>query len=136
MRAVRKRYALLWLLCLMDFSTTALAQQAAQEATRGGDATSRFVGRWAQSRPPRDFEGGCVVGFLAFKFESSGYFIFNNRVRGTWFVDELGNIVLRTRDGERITLYYDGTSLRPAQNTKFTRRTFQYERCGAAQPAG
>jgi len=128
---VWKRYVFLWLLCLLiDVDGVVCAQPAANDARQSPDVAARFVGLWSQSRPPRDFEGGCVVGYLTFKFEASGYFIFNNRERGTWWVDELGNVVLRTRDGLRLTLYFDGGStLRPSQDTRFTRRTYEYTRC-------
>ena len=96
------------------------------------DAMQRFTGpRWSQIRPDRDFNGGCVIGFLAFQFSPTGYFVFNNHVRGSWRVDEIGNLKLRTRDGVVFTLIVEGDTLRPTRNLPFMKRTFMYQRCPA-----
>jgi hypothetical protein len=96
------------------------------------DAMVRFTGpRWSQIRPDRDFNGGCVIGFLAFQFSPTGYFVFNNRIRGSWRLDELGNLKLRTKDGVTFTLIVEGDLLRPTRNLPFMKRTFQYQRCPA-----
>ena len=96
------------------------------------DAMTRFTGpRWSQIRPDRDFNGGCVIGFLAFQFSPTGYFVFNNHIRGSWRVDELGNLKLRTRDGIVFTLVIEGDTMRPTRNLPFMKRTFQYQRCPA-----
>ena len=93
-------------------------------------AVSRFTGpRWSMIRPARDFEGGCVVGFLAFSFSETGYFVFNNRVRGSWRIDELGNLKLRTRDGLQFTLYVEGDTLRTYDKLPFIKRTDLFQRC-------
>jgi hypothetical protein len=95
-----------------------------------GPALSLFTAtRWSMIRPARDFEGGCVVGFLAFQFSPTGYFVFNNRIRGSWRIDELGNLKLRTRDGILFTLLVDGSTLRSTVNLPFLRRTDLYQRC-------
>jgi hypothetical protein len=94
------------------------------------DATSRFTGpRWSMIRPSRDFEGGCVIGFLAFQFSPTGYFVYNNHVRGSWRVDEIGNLKLRTRDGVVFTLVVDGNTLRPTRTLPFVKRTDLFQRC-------
>jgi hypothetical protein len=96
------------------------------------DELSRFTSSaWALIHPDRDYQGGCVVGFLAFRFSPTGYFVYNNRIRGSWRVDELGNLLLRTRDGLKFTLIVDGNTLRPTQNLPFARRFYQYQRCPA-----
>jgi hypothetical protein len=96
----------------------------------GADSISRFASaRWSQIRPNRDFDGGCVVGFLAFKFSPTGYFIFNNHVRGSWLVDELGNLKLRSRTGEVVTMVVEGNTLRPTRTVSFVRRTDLFQRC-------
>jgi hypothetical protein len=92
-------------------------------------AVQRFTGRWSSILPARDFEGGCVVGYLAFSFSPTGYWVFNNRIRGSWRIDEIGNLKLRTRDGVRFTLLVQDNVLRPAQNLPFLRRTQLYQRC-------
>jgi hypothetical protein len=96
----------------------------------GSDSMTRFTGpRWSQIRPNRDFQGGCVVGFLAFQFNPTGYFIFNNHVHGSWRVDELGNLKLRSRDGETVTMVVDGDIIRPTRTVSFVRRTDLFQRC-------
>ena len=102
------------------------AQQADPEAPLVTHFTST---RWSMIRPARDFEGGCVVGFMAFSFSETGYFVFNNRVRGSWRIDELGNLKMRTRDGTQFTLLVDGDTLRTYVNLPFIRRTDLFQRC-------
>jgi hypothetical protein len=97
-----------------------------------GEALRRFTGpAWSLVFPDRDYQGGCVVGFLAFKFSPTGYFIYNNRLKGTWRVDELGNLLMRTRDGLRFTLIVEGNTLHPTENLPFARRFYQFQRCPA-----
>ena len=79
--------------------------------------------------PDKDYEGGCVVGFLAFTFSPTGYFIFNNRIKGSWRLDELGNVKLRTRDGVRFTLILEDNILRPTANIDFLKRNQRYQKC-------
>lgn len=99
-------------------------------ATTGADALTRFTGpRWAMIRPPRDFDGGCAIGYLAFTFSPTGYFIYNNRVKGSWRIDEIGNLKLRTRDGLAFTLLVEGNTLRVNRNLPFVRRTELFQRC-------
>ena len=95
-----------------------------------GDALTRFTAlRWAMIRPPRDFDGGCSVGFLAFSFSPTGYFIYNNRIKGSWRIDEIGNLKLRTRDGTAFTLLVEGNILRPNKTLPFIKRTELFQRC-------
>jgi hypothetical protein len=108
---------------------SAHAQQSS-DSDPNGPATAHFTAtRWSMIRPNRDFEGGCVVGFLSFQFSQTGYFVFNNRIRGSWRIDELGNLKLRTRDGVLFTLIVEGSTLRPTVNLPFLRRTDLYQRC-------
>jgi hypothetical protein len=94
------------------------------------DEIERFTTtRWSMSNPPKDYEGGCVVGFLAFQFSPTGYFTFNNRIHGSWRIDELGNLKLRTRAGQRFTLLVEGTTLRPTHTVAFLRRGQVFQRC-------
>jgi hypothetical protein len=98
----------------------------------GTEGIDRFTGpRWAMIRPPRDFEGGCVVGFLAFQFSPTGYFVYNNRVRGSWRIDELGNLKLRVRDGTTFSMVVDGNTLRATRTVPFIKRTDLFQRCPA-----
>lgn len=85
--------------------------------------------RWSMIIPDKDYEGGCVVGFLAFSFSPTGYFVFNNRIRGSWRIDELGNLKLRTRDGVPITMIVDGQTMRSNKTIDFLKRTMIFQRC-------
>ena len=96
----------------------------------GADYIQRFTAtRWSMIVPDKDFEGGCVVGFLAFSFSPTGYFVFNNKIRGSWRLDELGNLKLRTRDGLRLTLLVEGNTIRPSQTSQFLTRAQVFQRC-------
>lgn len=116
-------------LALSCVSQLAFAQEAI-DMEPGGPNIERFTSaRWSMISPDKDFEGGCVVGFLAFQFSPTGYFTYNNRIRGSWRIDELGNLKLRTRDGFRFTLLVEGTTLRPAQTVAFLNRGQLFQRC-------
>jgi hypothetical protein len=94
------------------------------------DNVSRFTkARWSMISPDKDYEGGCLVGFLAFEFSATGYFSFNNHLRGAWRIDELGNIKLRTRDGVRFTLVVDGSTMRPTSDVPPLKRSQVFQRC-------
>src|SRR5687767_6525818 len=97
----------------------------------GADNMVRFTrARWSMISPDKDYEGGCVVGFLAFEFSPTGYFTFNNRIRGSWRIDELGNLKLRTRDGIRFTMLVDGGTIRPSQDVgNLLKRNQTFQRC-------
>ncbi|HEX5658205.1 MAG TPA: hypothetical protein VFX59_13465 [Polyangiales bacterium] len=91
---------------------------------------------WAMTLPERDFGGGCVVGFLAFKFQPNGYFIYNNRISGWWRLDtKSGNIRMRTREGLRFLLTKEGDTLRVPQNTPFMKRGNMFTKCGPSEGA-
>jgi hypothetical protein len=97
-----------------------------------GEAMRRFTGpAWSLVFPDRDYQGGCVIGFLSFRFSPTGYFVYNNRLRGSWRVDEMGNLLLRTKDGLKFTLIVEGTTLRPVENLPFARKFYQFQRCPA-----
>ena len=104
--------------------------QGTMQIDPNSDSIKRFTGpRWSMIVPDKDYEGGCVVGFLAFSFSPTGYFVYNNRIRGSWRVDELGNLKLRTRDGLQFTLLVNGQTLRPSRTTEFLTRAMLFERC-------
>jgi hypothetical protein len=122
------------LVLALAIGISAVGSGHAQQLDLSGDAdaTARFTGpRWSMIRPSRDFEGGCVIGFLAFQFSPTGYFVYNNHVRGSWRVDEIGNLKLRTRDGLVFTLVVDGNTLRPTRNLPFAKRTDLFQRCAS-----
>ncbi|HKU41652.1 MAG TPA: hypothetical protein VJR89_26020 [Polyangiales bacterium] len=107
-----------------------VALAAAQTTNPGADIERFTKARWSQIYPDKDFEGGCVVGFLAFQFSATGYFIYNNHIKGAWRVDELGNLKLRTREGLRFTLMVDGNTLRPSQDVAgVLKRSTTFQRC-------
>lgn len=107
-----------------------LAQQQPSGPTTDNAILARLTGsRWSLILPDKDYEGGCVVGFLAFSFSPTGYFIFNNRIKGSWRLDELGNLKLRTRDGLRFTLILEDNVLRPSANIDFLKRSQRYQKC-------
>jgi hypothetical protein len=90
--------------------------------------------RWSMVLPERDYEGGCLVGFLAFKFMPNGYFIYNNRISGWWRYDANNNIIrLRTKDGVRFMLMVEADQLRVTANLPFVRRGNMFQKCPPAQ---
>jgi hypothetical protein len=110
-------------------SATAGASDAA-DWDPNSPAVLRFTqARWSMIYPDRDFEAGCLTGYLAFKFSPTGYFVFNNRIRGSWRIDQLGNLQLRTRDGVRFALLVLSSGLRPIQDHGVIRRTQTYALC-------
>jgi len=131
-----RRSGCVWTSCCLAACLWAAsaASATAQDLAKTSDSLMRFTGpRWSLIRPARDFQGGCAVGFLSFRFDPTGYFIFNNRVRGAWWIDELGNLKLRTREGVRFTLLVEGNTLRPTRNLPFPflNRTSLFQRCPA-----
>jgi hypothetical protein len=95
----------------------------------GADIVRFTKARWSMISPDKDYEGGCVVGFLAFQFSPSGYFTYNNHIHGSWRVDELGNLKLRTRDGLRFTMMVDGSTIHSSQDIGLLKRSYVFQRC-------
>ena len=107
-------------------------KSAAQTAELDPDLMVRLTAtRWSMIQPDKDYEGGCVVGFLAFSFSQTGYFIYNNRIRGSWRIDELGNIKIRTKDGQRFTMILEDNQMRPAGDFGWVKRNMRFQRCPA-----
>jgi hypothetical protein len=61
---------------------------------------------WAQVQPDYGYLNGCQTGIRAFSFDSTGRFVFNKKIQGSWWVEPNG-IGLRTKDGKRLRLNYD-----------------------------
>lgn len=125
-----------WIACVLVACSCGLALAHGARADEpldidpSADYIQRFTAtRWSMIVPDKDYEGGCVVGFLAFSFSPTGYFVFNNKIRGSWRLDELGNIKLRTRDGLRLTLLVEGNTIRPSQTSQFLTRAQVFQRC-------
>lgn len=121
-----------WLIALlMLVAAHAHAQDKKLDAELDDPELSELANTvWAMTLPERDFAGGCVVGFLAFKFLPNGYFIYNNRISGWWRLDLVsGNIRMRTREGLRFLLAKEANELRVPQNTPFLRRGNLFQKC-------
>jgi len=114
---------------LLALTATVRADESPTEAEAVPDL-SRFTGaRWSMSYPERDYEGGCVVGFLSFQFYPNGFFTYNVKVRGVWRLDDEGRLQLRTRDGVRFTLLQEGDGLHATRDLPFLRRSNVFRRC-------
>ena len=85
--------------------------------------------RWVLQRPGQDPTDGCVGGFFSFQFSPTGYFVYNNKIRGSWVVDGLGNIRLKTSTGQMLKLIVAGNTLRPPGNIGFLLKKNVFERC-------
>jgi hypothetical protein len=71
--------------------------------------TARFVGRyWSQSRPALNYQFGCDTGWHAFSFNALGFFIYDGKVSGHWWLDHASNVGVLTNAGERLLLLFDG----------------------------
>lgn len=127
---MKTRWAFLAVLVVAVFRVA--AQPAVEDPDEDADGLGdlRFTeAPWSQNYPDRAFERGCVDGFLAFEFSASGYFIFDNRLNGSWRQDELGNLVLKTRDGRRFRLVVNGDQLVLPQDFSIGRRGTQFQKC-------
>jgi len=72
----------------------------------------RFVARyWSQNRPDLHFAYGCDTGWHSFSFRTDGFFIYDGKVAGAWWLNHLNNIDVLTNNGERMELFYDGNNL-------------------------
>lgn len=85
--------------------------------------------RWVLQRPDQDPTDACVGGFFSFQFSATGYFVYNNRHRGSWRVDAQGNLRLKTSKGQMLLLLANGTTLRAAGNGGFLLKKNVFERC-------
>jgi hypothetical protein len=104
-----------------------------------------FVGSyWSQIRPNYSYLNGCETGYRAFSFTRDGYFVFDNKVHGSWRVDRLGNLVLRTKEGRQLKLSHNQSGLlvpvvsnnqltkgppNPASGEFYFRRTDLFQQC-------
>jgi hypothetical protein len=108
---------------------SAIAQSNPGDGDAGSNAT-RFSGTyWSQIYPKRDYDRGCAIGFLAFEFQPAGYFIFDRKVTGSWQVDELGNLKLRTKQGEVLKLVVHSDTLEATSELGLVKRAYLYQKC-------
>ncbi len=128
---IRTRHRLLFACCAFWAATICRgeAETSTDNPVPQQNAARFNGGYWAQIYPNRDFERGCVIGYLAFEFSPTGYFIFNRKTTGSWRIDELGNLKLRTRDGASITLTVSNDLLRPASDLGLIKRANLYQKC-------
>jgi hypothetical protein len=85
--------------------------------------------RWVLQRPDQNPTDACVGGFFSFLFSETGYFVYNNRIRGSWRVDQLGNLRLKTHNGPNVLLLANGNTLRPVANAGFVLKRNIFQRC-------
>jgi hypothetical protein len=143
MRNCRSHWLKPWAIILLFVLTLpAHAQQDEDQGVVHRDVFTKHY--WSQIQPNYFYLNGCSTGYRAFLFNDTGYFLFDNRVHGSWRVDQLGNLRLRTTDGRELRLYYDKvTSLVPivptneltsqpansASGTFYFRRTDVFQEC-------
>ena len=65
-------------------------------------------GYWSQVQPAQNFEYGCRTGWRAFRFGTQGYFLYDGRISGHWWLDHGRNVRLWTSDGQVLILFFDG----------------------------
>ena len=111
-----------------------LCAQRSASAQIGGPPVNvtadRFTANnWSEVYPSGSFETGCVNGYLAFVFSPDGGFVFNHRTRGSWRVDGRGNLFLRTREGTKFQLLFDGNGLTSNSKTTFLKRFAHFAEC-------
>jgi hypothetical protein len=129
-RALQRGAAIFAALTVLLSAASQIRADEPKEPDPNADVMRLFTTtRWSMIVPDKDYEGGCVVGFLAFAFSPTGYFTFNNKIRGSWRIDELGNLKLRTRDGLLFTMLVDGQSMRSSKTIQFLSRTMIFQRC-------
>lgn len=85
-----------------------VARSATPAEFRRDAGRERFVGRfWSQIRPNLNFQYGCNTGWHAFRFRSDGYFVYDGKIAGSWWIDHLGNVNALTTTGQKLLLFYD-----------------------------
>ena len=129
----RRSLARLLAACATVALLPATIQGQTQASTTNSDAASnsaRFSGGyWSQIYPNRDYDRGCAIGFLAFEFTPDGYFIFDRKVTGSWQVDEIGNLKLRTKQGEVLKLIVHSDTLQASTDLGLIKRADLYQKC-------
>jgi hypothetical protein len=101
--------------------------------------TARFVGRyWSQSRPALNYQFGCDTGWHSFRFNALGFFIYDGKVSGHWWLDHASNVGVLTNAGERLVLLFDGASTlvqwrrdEDARDSVFGQEYRTYRECAA-----
>jgi hypothetical protein len=115
-------------LCLLvSWSLPARAQLLDEPQAPGSEKYANS--RWVLQRPDQDPTDACVGGFFSFQFSATGYFVYNNRHRGSWRVDTQGNLRLKTSKGQQLLLLATGATLRAAGNAGFLSKKNVFERC-------
>ena len=144
MKRRQKRHREWITVCAALFMAFPGARAIAQESSDSLVVDS-FVGTyWSQIRPNYAYLNGCETGFRSFSFTRDGYFVFDNKVHGSWRVDRLGNLVLRTKEGKQLRLAHSQSGLlvpivsnnqlaagspNPASGEFYFRRTDLFQQC-------
>ena len=119
-------------LLLCPWASYSSAQESKGTAQETPNAIARFAGTyWSQIYPSRDYDRGCAIGFLSFEFQPTGYFIFNRKITGSWRIDELGNLKLRTKQGETLKLIVNNDTLQATSDLGIVKRANLYQKCPA-----
>lgn len=99
---------LLLLAALAAASASGAPAESARERERNVNV-ERFTSRlWSQTRPNLHYEYGCETGWHSFNFRPDGYFLYDGKVSGHWWIDHLNNVVVQTNAGERMELFFNG----------------------------
>ena len=119
-------------LLLFPWISSSPAQEDSGSSQETPAAIARFAGTyWSQIYPSRDYDRGCAIGFLSFEFQPTGYFIFNRKITGSWRIDELGNLKLRTKQGETLKLIVNNDTLQATSDLGIVKRANLYQKCPA-----
>lgn len=125
--AARVATLLVSVLCAGVLSPDGARAQLLEEKAPGAEAYANS--RWVLQRPDQDPTDACVGGFFSFQFSATGYFVYNNRYRGSWRVDTQGNLRLKTSKGQQLLLLANGNTLRAAANAGFLQKRNVFDRC-------
>ena len=109
-RGRRRLPRALWHALIAACGVTLVVPVAASAPTLEGRVAGpeRFIGHlWSQARPNLDYQYGCDTGWHSFSFREGGYFVYDGKISGSWWIDHLGNVDVRTAAGERLVLFYD-----------------------------
>jgi hypothetical protein len=105
----RARAALARLAVLAGCIALALGADAAVVLSGKHADPERFVTRyWSQNRPNLHYTYGCDTGWHSFSFRPDGYFVYDGKVAGSWWIDHLNNVYVLANNGERLELFFDG----------------------------
>jgi hypothetical protein len=110
LRPIPAACGLLLAAALAAVSVRAAPAEATRERERNV-TVERFTSRlWSQNRPNLHYDYGCETGWHSFNFRLDGYFLYDGKISGHWWIDHLSNVVVQTNAGERMELFFNGDS--------------------------